>query len=222
MPTLSILDSGIVTAQYSEDGGSTWTEIPGVTNWSTTRTAADQREVRAFGGRVRSLAGSAGARTVTIEGIRPPRDPSWSRLEVLGDQRTIVPQFRLTSTEREVSGVTSAGNTAAIAQTTGRVTLAGTPAAFDDDIVAPGMAIKIGSTLYLIESVTSAGVATVSPVPGTAVAAAVYSVVEPAAQRVVRGDITNIGQDSLSEGAELTDTIEINVQSITPWQAATN
>ena len=218
MATLALLDSGIVTAEFSEDGGSSWVEIPGVTNYSVTRNAAQQRDVTAFGNRTRALAGASGTRTMTLEGIRPPRDPSWNRLEALADQRTIVPQFRIRGQERIVLAQTAAGNTAAIATGTGLVTLAGTPTSFDDDEVAPGMSIKIGTELYDIESVSAAGVATVSPAPGANVTAAQYSVVEGAAQRVIRGDITNAGQDSLAEGGELTDTITVSVQSITAWE----
>ena len=218
MPTLALLDSGIVTAEFSEDGGSSWTEIVGVTNYSVTRNAAQQRDVQAFGNRTRSLAGASGTRTMTLEGIRPPRDPNWNRLEALSDQRTIVPQFRIRGQERIVAALTSAGNTAAIATGTGLVTLAGTPASFDKDEIEVGMSIKIGTELYDIKSITSAGVATVSPAPGANVTASPYSVVEGAAQRVIRGDIINAGQDSLAEGGELTDTITVNVQSITPWQ----
>ena len=218
MATLALLDSGIVTAEFSEDGGSKWSEIVGITNYSVTRNAAAQRDVTAFGNRTRSLAGASGTRTMTLEGIRPPRDPNWNRIEALADQRSIVPQFRIRGQERIVVAMTAAGNTAAIATGTGVVTLAGTPSSFDDDVVAAGMSIKIGSTLYNIKSITSAGVVTVDPAPGANVAAAVYSVVEGAAQRVIRGDIINAGQDSLAEGGELTDTITVNVQSITAWQ----
>ena len=217
MPTLALLDSGIVTAEFSDDG-TTWTEVPGITNYSLTRNAAQQRDVAAFGNRTRALAGASGTRTMTLEGIRPPRDPSWNRLEELADQRSIVPRFRIRGQERIVLAQTAAGNTAAIATGTGVVTLAGTPSSFDDDEVAPGMSIKIGTELYDIESISSAGVATVSPAPAANVAAAIYAVVEGAAQRVIRGDIINAGQDSLAEGGELTDTITVNVQTISAWE----
>ena len=220
MPTQALLDSGIVTADYSEDSGTTWKELVGITNYTQNRDAATTRNVASWGNRTRSLAGAAGARTVSLEGIRPPRDPNWNRLEVLGNQRAIVPQFRIRGQERIVAGETTSGNTAAIA-TTGVVTFAGTPNKGDFDSWAPGMSIKIGSALYDIESITSAGVVTVSPKPSAAVDAALYSVVEGACQRVIRGDIINIGQESLAEGSELTDTVSINVQSITPWQDVT-
>ena len=216
MPALALLDSNIVQVEYSRDGGTNWSEVPGITNYSITRTAAEQRQVTAFGNRTRSLAGASGARTCTFEGIRPPLDRNWADLETLGDQRTVVPQFRITGAEREIVGETAGNNTAAIA-TSGEVTLNGTPSAFDDDIVAPGMAIKIGSTLYVIKTLTSAGVATVDPAPNSDVAAAVYSVLEGSARRTITGDITNIGQDTLADGGELTDTIEINVTNVTAW-----
>ena len=223
MPTLSLVDSGIVTAQVSEDSGANWTEIPGVTNWSTTRTAADQREVRAFGGRTRSIAGTAGARTVTIEGIKPPLDPTWSRLEVLADQRAIVPQFRLVSERREVTGTGT--QTAAVTQATGAVVFDGTGgvAAGDrEDQWAPGMVMEIDGNSLPIKSVSAAGVV-VLDVPASVgdIAAMAFAIAEPAAQRVVRGDITNVGQDSMSEGAELTDTITINASTVSPWARVT-
>ena len=219
MPTQALLDSGIVTADYSEDSGTTWIELVGITNYTINRDAAQQRQVATWGGRTRSLAGASGTRTVTLEGVRPPLDPNWARLEVLGDQRAIVPQFRIRGSEREVTGETAAGNTIAIAMATGAVTFAGTPDKGDFDNWAPGMSFKDGAgNFYAIKTITEAGVVTVDP-PSADVNATVYSVVEGAAQRIIRGDIINIGQDSLSEGSELTDTISINVQSIEPWKA---
>ena len=217
MASLALLDSNIVTVQFSEDSGANWVEIPGITNYSVTRNAAAQRDVTAFKNRTRSLAGASGSRTVTLEGIRPPLDPTWNRLEALSDQRTIVPQFRILGSEREVTGVTSGGNTVAITQA-GVVTFAGTPDKGDPDIWAPGMSFKVGASFAVIKSISDAGVVVTGTISAD-IAAGVYSVVEGAAQRTIRGDIINAGNDSLSDGAELTDTITVNVQSINAWTA---
>ena len=219
MPILTALDANIATAQYSTDGGTTRRFLPFITSWNVARAAAESRNVTALGNYSRTIAGAPGARTGTLEGIRPPGDRNWAALDAASEASELV-EFSLVSTERTVVGTTSAGNTAAIA-TTGIVTLAGNPDTFDTDRVAPGMVIKIGSDYHVIREISSAGVATVDPAPASSVAAAVYSIVEAAWRKSITGTITNIAQETLTEGAEMTDSIEVAIQSVVDWTRVT-
>ena len=223
MPALSLLDSSITKAEVTLDGGTTWRELVGITNLNVQREQAQTRTVNAWGNRSRQIAGAAGGKTATFEGIRPPNDITWKDTVAKADSSDRNLSIRVESTQdRTVVPTTAAPDTVAIVKATSVATFASLPGTgVLADLVSPGQYINDGSDNYLITAITGDTTCTVSPEPSSDVAATAYSIVERKSRRQFTGDLINAGQDQLPEGGELTDTLVLSVTSDTDWTAIT-
>ena len=74
--------------------------------------------------------------------------------------------------------------------------------------------MELASVKYTVESVESATAVTVSPKPGSAVTAGQFKILIPQIQRDVRGRVTDMNTDNLSEGASLANGVSISLKSV--------
>ena len=203
--------------EYSKDGAATWYEVPNVSSISiavserVTQTTASLRTLVATTVKPTDI----GDITIPFAAYLPQLamsqdlDASWKN----GTKY----QYRITTKEETIySG--KAGVTAAI-DTDGVVTLAPAPpnhtgADFaDNDTIAPGNALKMGTNLYIIDSIDldNSGALNelkVRPGPDSDVAAAQYAVVLPALQLKFTAEVKKYGEATGErEGAYTTELI---------------
>lgn len=188
---------------YYDDAG-TYRELQGIGSMEIASGQAQAQTYQGFEGEL-SEAGAPEVGAVTFEvSSYAPQHPSWQWMQSqLDDAQNVT--IRAESREVTVSPVTSGAMTAAIA-TTGVVTFAGSyvlPAE-----VARGHCIKIGTNLYVIQSISDADtpVVTVGPSPNSAVSAANFSIVFPILRWQISGQISqmpggSVGTDTLITGS---------------------
>ena len=177
---ISALNSQI---EFSNDGGATWSEIPFTGDIEASGGEAPTNEVVTFR-RVGSVVGHERIPGLTVQvPSYIPHHSSWRALAAANLAGSEL-QFRIRTIERE-RAQSGASNTAAIA-TTGAVTLnplvTASPAHSIDwrsELYGIGLGIKIVAKVYTVDTISAVGVLTVNPSPTAAVAAAVYSVVQP-------------------------------------------
>ena len=180
---LVIISSINSNLEFSTDGGATWKELPFAGDIEASGGEAPTSEVATFK-RVGTTVGHD--RVPSLEVTVPsyiPHHSSWRGLAASGKAGDPV-NVRITTRERQLA-TSGVGNTAAIAAT-GTVTLSPTVVAtpghsidWRSDLYGVGLGIKLGAAVYTVDTISAMGVLTVDPVPGAAVAAAVYSVVGP-------------------------------------------
>ena len=201
-------EDGVV--EVSNDSGTTWVKIPGVNSYTETPSPAPERDVVAFEGVGKSI-GHPRVPSVELSAIYSPMHKVWDTLRKALESRVLL-RFRVTLKEDVFFAIDSAGKTVAIA-TTGVVSFAGVPKPdLSEETFGPGGAIIVGSKAYIIKEISSAGVATVDPPPGSAVAAATdYKVVSPGIRRpsfVAR--VASVGDFALGDAeGELTTGVSL-------------
>ena len=194
--------------EYSNDGGVNWREMLNVSSLETqiadkeTTVVSSLRTQRAYTREPTDIADGTFNISSFLPHTRFAQDMWDSRLNGTSLR------FRLTTPERNIFGPSAAGNTAAVAQNTGVVTLTGNAHADfgEDDRIAVGSALKIANKYFTIDSikVDSSGdldgndaLVVIDPgtykAPAAAQAAAVYSVVTPSLRAQFSGEVKNFG-----------------------------
>lgn len=219
---LTIYEASKFKIELSADG-TTWLELVGASAWTPAGGEAESREVDAFGRQAR-ITGAVGIPTLEVDAVAPAvMTEAWA-LAVQAYKNSTILQFRGTFEEVVVQALKTANaDTAAIA-TTGVVTFAGGGMPdFSSTSFNEGLAIKIGGKDYPVSRISEAGVPSVYPTPGSAVAAAVYAVVIPS---IRQGPFTArlgvAGNFTVATGGDLASAMTINPTGQIPDYALVN
>ncbi len=168
--------------ELSADSGATWQFIPGTASVTESGGESPTREQVTFTG-VNQITGKARPPTVEFSIAGYAAAHAVHQLLKARKESGALTHFRYTFEEQELQAVTGAPNTVAIA-TTGVVTFAGDSPDFTEAQFGPGVAIKVGSKYYVVDTISSSGAVKVAPAPNAAVSAtASYSIVVPGLQR---------------------------------------
>ena len=165
--------------EFSADGAD-WTEIPFTSDIEASGGEPPTAEVVTFK-RVGQVTGHDRLPSLSVQVPSfVPHHSSWRAL-IEANRSGDPMNFRITTKERERE---SSGTGTAAMAVSGAVTLnplvtANHPVDWRTDRYGVGLGIKIGDTVYLVDSITDTGVLTVDPPPKAVVAAAVYKVVTP-------------------------------------------
>ena len=169
--------------EFSTDKA-TWVEIRFTGDIEASGGEAPSNEVVTFK-RVGQVVGHDRLPTLTVQvPSLIPHHSSWRSLTSANRDKTPL-HFRIRTKEIKLDD--SATGTAAIA-TTGAVTLSPVvepasgnahPIDWRTDMYGVGLGIKIGSSVYTVDSISDTGVLKVDPAPASAVAASTYTVVAP-------------------------------------------
>ena len=178
---LTIVDSDNSVLEFSVDGKATWKEVPFVGSVEASGGETPSSEVVTFK-RVGKVTGKDRLPSFTFS--VPSFVPQHSSWKTLRENRAERIWMRIRTKEQLVA-TSTAGNTAAIADT-GVVSLdplvIDTPGHSIDwrtELYGIGLGIKIGTSIYIVDTISDVGVLTVSPVPSAAIAAMIYTVVVP-------------------------------------------
>ena len=182
---LAIINGLNSEIEFNDDG--TWREIPFAGDIEASGGEAPTTEVVTFK-RVGTVVGKERLPSLTVQiPSYMPHHSIWQALSAANEDGSPL-QFRIRTQEHELADSTT-GNTAAIAAApTGAVTLAplvvpasGAAHSIDwrAEVYGVGLGLKIGTTVYIVDSISDTGVLTVKPAPESAVAAATYKVVVP-------------------------------------------
>ena len=210
---LTLYEASNFMIEVSSDG-STWHELIGASAWTPSGGEADSREVDAFGRSAR-VTGNLGVPTYEVDAAAPAVGTAGWTIVYNAYIGSSLLQFRGTFSEVLVAAEVS-GRTAAIT-TAGAVTLAGSgthPLA----AITEGQAFKIGGKDYRISAISGTIAAatnsiTVYPAPGSAVAAADYTLVVPSIRESVSNARVGVaGNFTVTTGAELATALTINPQ----------
>lgn len=182
----------VASIEVSDDG-TEWHEVPGVNSISKSGGDGSQQSLEALGG-VSQISTKPGAPNIAVTLVTFL--PHHSAMKIVEDaaQSGEDIQYRITTQAERVlqaAAGTVGGGSVAIAEDTGICTFAGTTTPdFTKPELNVGLVIKVGSTRYVVDKITSAGVVSVTPAPDSAVAAAVYDIVLPQLRETGHGQIS--------------------------------
>ena len=219
---LTLVPSEGARVQVSTDG-SNWMDVPGVASYTVSGGEAPTRTVTAFEGTAQ-VTGRPQPQTIELDATAPVlAHPAWTTMYSAFQNGNIL-NFRLITEEVEVREA-SAGNTLGIA-TTGIVTFAAATGSTAPDFTGNsfnvGMALKVGTgnsaVYHLVSKVTTAGVVTVSPAPGSAVAPNTqYAIVVPRTrQGPFTARVTTSSNISLASEADLASNASLAAVGVLP------
>lgn len=233
-------ENAIVEVQPKEGGD--YIRIVGASGVSETGGDAPTRETRTFAA-VYTHTGNASPPSISITmNAFAPISPV-ARMMIRAYRNNDALNFRYTFAGRQLEPSAGAGNTAAIAATTGVVTFVpGTTASnpigierFQRDDAGPGATIKIGGKHYVIKTVSASAVTVVDPTnsdpttgewraPSSQVAASVFSIELPSIRRPgFQCRIMNIGNIDAQVDGDVTSTIEIQpITTLPDWEIVTS
>ena len=202
-----------VTVEFSLTGGA-FRRIPYAGNYSTSGGDPNVIEGDTFDG---SYKRTGGLRVPDVDIEFPsyvPNHQAWVELhKAVADNNKPV-HYRITTVEEEFFTAEGAGNTVAIA-TTGVATFAGVAPNFLGDDYGPGMELTIGSTNYKIDSISDAGVVTIRPAPGSAVAATIsYKIINPQLRRTFIATFRSHAHDNTESGGILSTTLALAMTGV--------
>jgi len=204
---LTVHFSELAKLEIRKSGETTFNEVPGVNSYTESGGEAPTRTVTAFRGSAQRT-GNPQPPTIEFGMVAAVAHPTWATLKDAYENKSTI-GVRITTDDESVVPTTSTPNTAAIAATTGRVTFAGTePNAAD---LASGMALRIGSTDYIInvdEDDNVTAVTTAGAVP-SAVTAAVYSIRVPSMQRSFNATVSVADRVSLAAESQAEATVTL-------------
>ena len=195
--------------EYSSDSGLTWIKVPGINSYTESGGEAPERDIVTFDG-VAKRSGHPRVPSIELNATYSPAHAAWKAMRAASIKGTLL-DFQLTTKEETMKSITGSANTVAIALT-GVVTFAGAikPAV---KLLGPGMVIKVGSSKYVIDSISDAAtpVVMVKPAPSTAVAAtATYSIVLPSMRRgPFDARVRLAGNVSLESEGDMTTTLTL-------------
>ena len=223
---LAVHTSELAKLEYSNDFGSNWSELPGVTGYSESGGERPERDVVGFGG-VTKVTGLPRVPTVEINAVYPPLHAAWKKMRRAmekGDE----PTFRITTKERLTFAVTTAGNTVEVTVTTGLLAFAGSRKPdFKTARYAPGQVLVIGTTKYVIDRISGDDPpkAYVKKLDGTAAAAKAatinYKILTPGLQRSFPAAVRLTDRGSLDSESQLTTTLSLSPTGELPdWEIA--
>ena len=221
MAGFTFIDSDDGLSEYSIDGGANWYEVPAMVSYVESGGESSPRTIRVLRSS-KQISGKPGIPTVAIECVLNPVLQAWSDFR---DQvaKSAALLWRFTSKEPEVlyaKTATIALQSAAIAAD-GVVTFAGSQSAppfVTSEDFAPGTIIVMAVGNYVVDSIDSAGVVKVRPVPAAVVAAGIFKVETPKIQRPsYAGKITNPPDlFNVAIDTEVTTTLNIAPSSTLP------
>lgn len=207
-----------------------WLDIPGVASVSESGGDAPTRTVATFQNTIQHVGNvQPPSISISVAGYAPLH-PTYKIVDdAKRENRHLT--FRYTFAETEVRPTTPAGATAAIAQSTGVVTLTDVDGQIDftTEELGRGMALKMGTgasaRYFVIRTISDTGALTVIDAatlaaPTAQVAAGVYSVVVPPMRRGAFSAriMTAFNLEAASE-SDLSTTIEIQPIAILPaWE----
>ena len=193
--------------EYSD--GSTWIQVPGINSYTESGGEAPERDIVTFDG-VAKRSGHPRVPSIELNATYSPAHAAWKEIRTASIKGTLL-DFRLTTKEETMKSITGPANTVAIALT-GVVTFAGAIKP-DVKLLGPGMVIKVGSSKYVIDSISDAAtpVVTVKPAPSTAVpATSAYSIVLPSMRRgPFDARVRLAGNVSLESEGDMTTTVTL-------------
>ncbi len=172
------------TIEFSNDGGAEWNELLNASDISATGGEHPESEIVGFKA-VSRVTGLERIPTITITmPSMVPHHAAWEKILDAKDAGDVL-QWRFTTRPQELASSGTA--TAAIAMTTGAVTLAPSiathPVDWRRDDLGPGLVIEIATKKYIVATISETGAITVSPAPTSAVAAAAYKVLVPSLRK---------------------------------------
>ena len=223
--SLVAINSDNATLEASVDGGTTWREVPFIGEISASPGSTPENDIVTFKsvGKVRGK-NRVPSLSVTIPAY-VPNHPVWGDIADKADSGDLV-KFRMTTRERQIfSGSGSKVENASIA-TTGILTFTSggmRKPELGDDEYNIGLVFKDNDNTkaYTISALTDAGVATLSPAPGTAVSAIDdYEIVIPSLRMTFDATPSN-PDDNFSLPAEgaLNTTLDLSLRSKLPrWE----
>ena len=210
-------------ARVYYNDGTNYKELQGIGNFEVGDGNVQSNTYNAFEGSF-SETGTEEVGPVTFQVTSfMPAHPSWQFMQTQANAGNTV-ELRVESREKQIAGGLRAGiaTTGVVTFNPAWATQTAVPAG-----VAKGHALKIGSALYIIESISDADapVVRVSPAPGSAVAQAAATIVFPILRWLITGSISQMPKGSLEADAALTGTFVVQpaarVQLATPVLAHT-
>ena len=206
----------------------TWWEVPGVSNVSKSGGEGSQTQITAING-VAAISEPPGVPSyaVTLASYAPQAE-ALKIVEAAAKSQNVVYYRFTTGANREILAATASATTgafrAAAIATTGVVTFTagtGTGAVIPNFLTDPqysklGLKITVSSTDYFVSKIsgTSAATAvTVTPAPGTAVAAATYSISVPQLRETGAATVSAAGNYDGDTATSLTGGFTLQPQS---------
>lgn len=192
--------------------GSDYRDIPGEGSLNITPEAAPVSTYPLLNGRSIKRVGAIPPPNGSITALFNGRHPVMEFLRTAAGGRKAV-TMRIRTAEEDVyqsEAANTAGGSAAIAATTGKVTFAGsvTPNEGSGDTpgdIAEGDILKIGAANYVIGRVDKDGIF-VDPVPSGQVAAAVYSLATPQLEQTSRVNVKTFGGLNAAASGDVVET----------------
>jgi len=218
--TLVTINADNSVLEASNDGGTTWAEIPFIGDISASPGSTPENDIIAFSGvgkvrgkpRVPSL-------SVTVPAYVPVI-PVWDTLRTAGQASNFI-LFRLTTAERLIASGSDGKSEIAITSSSGVVTASGTDKIdFDDDEYNVGLVIKDtgNSKNYVLASFDSNDAPVVDPKPATNLAAThEFKIVIPSLRIQFNGQPSDPNENFAmpAEGA-LNTNFDITLRSVLP------
>ncbi len=212
---ITLIPSEGSTVEVSKDG-TTFSDIPWIGDIAGSGGEAPESDIPTLTA-IGKITGAPRVSSISISVLSyVPNLPVWDTLHDAYANRTPL-TFRIRTKEIEQHTASGAGNTAAIAATTGIVTFAGDKPDFTSNQYEIGLALLVGGKRYTISAISSTGVLTVSPAPAAAVTATIsWKIIIPRLQLgdPFLGNVRSMGNFNIPAEGVMNTNLEITPRNL--------